>query len=120
MRKSLAEEVIRNGVAAATEDPRFAPVRPEELPFLDYSVDVLGEPEPVSNLGRARSCALRGHRDPRASAGPAASRIWKASTPSFDQIAIAKQKAGIRPDEQVRLERFEVVRHTAGGKPRRS
>lgn len=37
----------------------------------------------------------------------------------FDQIAIAKQKAGIRPDEQVHLERFEVVRHTAGGEPRR-
>lgn len=44
VRKSLAEEVIRNGVAAATEDPRFAPVRPEELPHLEYSVDVLGEP----------------------------------------------------------------------------
>ena len=27
------------------------------------------------------------------------------------QISIAKQKAGIRPGEQVSLERFEVVRH---------
>ena len=119
VRKSLAEEVIRNGVAAATEDPRFAPVRPEELPFLDYSVDVLGEPEPVSNLeeldpARYGVIVTRGHRR-----GLLLPDLEGVDT-VFDQIAIAKQKAGIRPDEQVRLERFEVVRHTAGGKPRRS
>ena len=28
-----------------------------------------------------------------------------------EQIAIARQKAGIREDEEVKLERFEVVRH---------
>ena len=28
------------------------------------------------------------------------------------QIAIARQKAGIGPEEQVRLQRFEVVRHS--------
>ena len=28
-----------------------------------------------------------------------------------EQIAIARQKAGIRGDEPVALERFEVVRH---------
>ena len=27
------------------------------------------------------------------------------------QVAIAKQKAGIRPDEEVKLQRFEVIRH---------
>ena len=44
--------------------------------------------------------------------------LW---TPTATELAaIAKQKAGIRPDEQVHLERFEVVRHTAGGEPRRS
>jgi AMMECR1 domain-containing protein len=36
----------------------------------------------------------------------------------MDQIAIAKQKAGIAPDEDARLERFEVVRHTRGGDAR--
>ena len=119
VRKSLAEEVIRNGVAAATEDPRFAPVRPEELPFLEYSVDVLGESEPVDNLeeldpARYGVIVTRGHRR-----GLLLPDLEGVDT-VFDQIAIAKQKAGIRPDEQVHLERFEVVRHTAGGKPRRS
>jgi AMMECR1 domain-containing protein len=28
-----------------------------------------------------------------------------------DQIAIAKQKAGISPFEEVELQRFEVIRH---------
>ena len=28
-----------------------------------------------------------------------------------EQIAIARQKAGIRPGEKVSLQRFEVVRH---------
>ena len=29
-----------------------------------------------------------------------------------EQVLIAKQKAGIRPNENVSLQRFEVVRHT--------
>ena len=106
-------------MAAATEDPRFAPVRPEELPFLEYSVDVLGESEPVDNLeeldpARYGVIVTRGHRR-----GLLLPDLEGVDT-VFDQIAIAKQKAGIRPDEQVHLERFEVVRHTAGGEPRRS
>jgi hypothetical protein len=32
------------------------------------------------------------------------------STRSVQQIGIALQKAGIRPDESYRMERFEVVR----------
>ena len=28
------------------------------------------------------------------------------------QVAIARQKGGIRPEEKISLERFEVVRHT--------
>ena len=94
-------------------------MRPEELPFLEYSVDVLGEPEPVDNLEeldptRYGVIVTRGHRR-----GLLLPDLEGVDT-VFDQIAIAKQKAGIRPDEQVHLERFEVVRHTAGGEPRRS
>ena len=44
VRKTLAEEIIQNAVSAATEDPRFPAVRREELPYLEISVDVLGEP----------------------------------------------------------------------------
>ena len=46
---SLAEEIIRNAVSAAARDPRFDPVRPEELAELEVSVDVLGEPEDIAS-----------------------------------------------------------------------
>jgi len=44
-RKCLGEEIIRNAISAATEDPRFMPVTESELDDLDISVDVLSEPE---------------------------------------------------------------------------
>lgn len=76
---------------------------------------MLGEPEPVDNLEeldptRYGVIVTRGHRR-----GLLLPDLEGVDT-VFDQIAIAKQKAGIRPDEQVHLERFEVVRHTAGGR----
>jgi AmmeMemoRadiSam system protein A len=39
----LARTVERMAAAAATEDPRFEPVRPEELDDLDLTVSALGE-----------------------------------------------------------------------------
>ncbi|MBP1729430.1 MAG: hypothetical protein H6Q56_1803 [Deltaproteobacteria bacterium] len=45
---SLHRSVIQNAVAAATKDPRFSPVRPEELPNLSLEVTVLSPLEPVS------------------------------------------------------------------------
>ncbi|MBI1866060.1 MAG: AmmeMemoRadiSam system protein A [Nitrospirae bacterium] len=49
--ENVAREIIANAVSAATRDPRFAPVRPEEVDALWISVDVLSNPEPVSDLG---------------------------------------------------------------------
>ena len=40
----VASEIIRNAIAAATEDPRFLPVDYEELKSLDISVDLLLSP----------------------------------------------------------------------------
>ncbi len=40
-RPTLAAEIIGNAVNAASRDPRFWPVRPDELPGLHISVDVL-------------------------------------------------------------------------------
>ncbi|MEC4176325.1 AmmeMemoRadiSam system protein A [Adlercreutzia sp. R7] len=116
-RSCVAEEVIMNAVAAATDDPRFTPVTPDELDALSYSVDVLGEPEPVESLEQL---------DPRRY-GVIVTRGFKRGLllpdlegveTAFDQIAIAKMKAGIAPDEDAQLERFEVVRHTLGGQAR--
>ena len=46
---SVAEEILQNGVSACARDPRFDPVTAEELPLLEYSVDVLGEAEPIDS-----------------------------------------------------------------------
>jgi uncharacterized protein (TIGR00296 family) len=46
---SIAEEILRNGVSACSEVPRFDPVRPDELDALVYSVDVLSPAEPIAS-----------------------------------------------------------------------
>ena len=48
---SLAEEVVRSAVLAATDDPRFDPVQRRELSSLSYEVSVLGDPERVDGIG---------------------------------------------------------------------
>ena len=107
---SVAEEIMRNAVSAAAEDPRFPPVAPEELPELTYSVDVLGETEEIDSpdkldVKRYGVIVQKGNR--RGLLLPNLEGVE--SVP--EQIAIAKQKAGIGEDEEVRLSRFEVVRH---------
>jgi len=49
-KENVAEEIIHNGVAAATEDYRFGPIQKEELPSLSYTVYILEKPELVKNI----------------------------------------------------------------------
>ncbi len=49
-RMNIAEEIIHNAVAAATEDYRFGSVQKEELPYLSYTVYILGGPETVNSV----------------------------------------------------------------------
>ena len=112
---SVADEIVRNGVAAASEDPRFPPVRPDELDALAYSVDVLFPPEPVDSPAeldpvRYGVIVAKGYRR-----GLLLPNLEGVDTVE-QQLSIAKRKAGIDPaDDDVRLERFEVVRHDRGG-----
>lgn len=107
---SVADEVIRNAVAAATEDPRFDPVEPEELDSLEVSVDELSPPEAVeglSGLDPRRFGVIVEARGRRGLLLPDLEGVDTAE----QQVAIAARKAGIPPGEQVRLYRFTVVRH---------
>ncbi len=108
---SLAEEIIRNAVSASTRDPRFDPIRPDELKWLEISVDVLGAPEDIASEAeldpkRYGVIVCRGGR--RGLLLPDLEGVDTAE----QQVAIARQKAGIGPEETVALQRFEVVRHT--------
>lgn len=46
----LASVIGQCAVAAAMEDPRFPPVRPDEVPELEVEVSVLGPIEPVRDV----------------------------------------------------------------------
>lgn len=107
---SIAEEIVENAVSASVRDPRFNPVREEELEQLSISVDVLGELEPVTSLEqldvkRYGVVVTKGRRR-----GLLLPNLDGVDTVE-QQVAIARQKAGIGSDERVELERFEVVRH---------
>lgn len=107
----VAEEILRNAISAGTEDPRFPPVRKDELPQLVYSVDVLSPPEPIDSVEMldVREYGVivtKGFRR-----GLLLPNLEGVNTVE-QQVYIALQKAGISPDENYSLERFKVVRHT--------
>jgi MEMO1 family protein len=111
-RADVAEEVIENAIASATRDPRFPPVRSEELDDLEISVDVLSEPEPVASeadLDPEMYGVIVTDPDSfrRGLLLPALEQVKTAQ----QQVAIARQKAYIGPDEPVRLYRFRVKRY---------
>ncbi len=110
-RESLAREIIENAVSACSRDPRFDPIRPDELKWLEINVDVLGEPEEIASedqldVKRYGVIVSRGHR--RGLLLPDLDGVDTVE----QQVAIARKKAGIGPTEKVTLQRFEVVRHT--------
>ncbi len=107
---SIAQEIIENGVSAATRDPRFSPIEPEELDKLTITVDVLGDTEKIDSpdkldVRRYGVVVTKGFKR-----GLLLPNLEGVDTVE-EQIAIAKQKAGIGEQEQAELERFEVVRH---------
>jgi len=108
---NIALEVIHNAISAATRDPRFPPVREQELDGLDVKVDVLCEPEPVSSMAEL---------DPKRY-GVIVQSGWRRGLllPDLEgvdtveyQVEIACRKAGIRPRDPKELYRFEVNRYT--------
>lgn len=108
--ENIASEIIQNAISAATRDPRFLPVEPSELNELVYSVDVLSEPERISSLKEL---------DPKRYGIIVMSGIRKGLLlPDLEgvdtvkeQIRIASMKAGISPDEDIEIYRFEVKRY---------
>lgn len=109
-RQNVAEEIIANAVAAATQDPRFDPITPGELKDLDVNVDVLTEPEPVADpstldpkkYGVIVECGYR-----RGLLLPDLPGVESVQ----EQINICCAKGGIRPGEPVKLYKFEVNRY---------
>lgn len=107
---TIAHETVRNAICAATQDPRFQRLRPEELGSIRYTVDVLTPPEPVPNertLDPRRYGVIVQSGGRRGLLLPDLEGVDTAER----QIAIAMQKAGIAPGSPVDLYRFEVRRY---------
>lgn len=106
----LKEEIHTNALSAALNDPRFSPLRAEELDHIYISVDVLDIPEPVHSVEEL---------DPKVY-GIIVSAKYKRGVllpdlPGIerieDQIAIAMRKAGIDAGSPIHIERFKVSRY---------
>jgi len=112
VKDTLAEEIIWNAISAATRDPRFAPVRADELSDLKYSVDVLTAPE---------ACAID-DLDPQAYGvivedeslqrrGLLLPNLAGIDT-AAEQVEIATRKGGIRAGAPVKIFRFRAERYS--------
>ncbi|HEX3081950.1 MAG TPA: AmmeMemoRadiSam system protein A [Candidatus Saccharimonadia bacterium] len=110
-KETLAEEVVSNAVAAATQDPRFEPVTPGELDGLAVSVDVLSKPVLVrgkAKLDPKKYGVIVSTKDGREG-------VLLPDLPGVDthakQLEICREKAGIGLDERVQVRRFTVRRY---------
>ncbi len=108
----LGREIMRNARSASLKDPRFAPVREEELSALALSVDILSPSQPCTYADL----------DP-AHYGVIVRAGWRRGVLLPDlkgvdsvevQVGIARQKAGIPDREPFDLERFRVTRCVEG------
>ena len=111
MYKNLAGEIEANAVSASQHDPRFKPVKIEELDDLIINVDILAEPEQIyseDGLDIKKYGIIVQAADGR---DGVLLPDLKGITSIKEQITIAREKGGILPDEEVSLFRFTVDRH---------
>jgi hypothetical protein len=107
---TLAAETIQNAISSAAHDPRFPPVRPEELPELEIEVSVLHRAEKISSLEQLdprRYGVIVQHGRRRGLLLPDIEGIDDAVT----QVEIARQKAWIAPDQPLEMFRFQVDKY---------
>lgn len=107
---NIAEEIIKNAISAATEDPRFLPLTTSELEDIEISVDILSPLEEVKDIKK--------DLDPK-KYGVVVEKGWRRGVllPDLEgvdtieeQLGIALAKAGISSSEDFKVYRFSVER----------
>ena len=115
--RSLQEDVRINALAAAREDPRFAPLEVHELERLSIEVCVLTPPEPLACSSESQLLARvrpgtdglvlsRGRH--RATLLP---QVWESLPTPREFVDALWEKAGLEPGtwhRDLRIERYEV------------
>jgi AmmeMemoRadiSam system protein A len=106
---NLAEEVIRNAIRSANEDPRFNPVEKKELPFLTFSVDVLTPVKKINDLKQHNvkqfGLVVRGEGK-QGVLLPDLDNIKTAN----QQLKVCLRKGGFKNNDTYELFRFKVKR----------
>lgn len=108
-KENLAEELIKNAISAC-HDPRFEPVTKEELKDLSIKIDILSPLEKTTKnkLDPKKYGVYLKSIDGRSGLLlPDLKEIESVE----QQLTICKQKAGIYPEEEIEIYRFEVERH---------
>lgn len=109
-RDSVIDEVMNNAISAAIRDPRFSPIDQTELDKLKYSVDILHEPEKVTDFNQL---------DPKiygiiVSCAAGKQALLLPDLEGLDtverQVVGCMKKAGILPEEKLFIQRFKVDR----------
>lgn len=106
--RDLVEETWQVACLAAFHDPRFPPLRAEELAGVRFSVNVLGPLEAASpdKLDPAAyGIAIRAHDGRHSLLLPAIKGIASVDA----QLRVARQKAGMASDEPVEIQRFTTM-----------
>jgi AmmeMemoRadiSam system protein A len=109
-RWDTAREIVAAAVSAASADPRFSPVRADELDALDYEVDIVSTPEAVGGLDDLdpRSYGVLVEADGRR--GVLLPDLAGVDT-AAQQVDIARAKAGLGSGVALHLHRFTVRRY---------
>ena len=106
----LVAETMACAILAAFKDPRFPPLRAEELDQCAIEVTVLGPLEPVGSEAELDPARYGIEvSDPRGRRGVLLPDLEGVDTPER-QIALAKRKAGIEEDAGLSIRRFEATR----------
>jgi AmmeMemoRadiSam system protein A len=115
--RPLLADVRANAVAAALRDPRFPPLRAEELPQTRIEVSLLSAAEDMEIASEADAIArLRPGVDGVVlqfgrARGTFLPQVWESLPRPEDFLAQLKRKAGLPPDfwhDDIRLARYTV------------
>lgn len=110
VRDSIIDEIMNNAVSSAFYDPRFPAVSEDELSNLKYSVDILHEPEKVTDFRQL---------DPKnygiiITSNTGRKALLLPDLEGLDtvekQVAACMRKAGIQVSETVTIQRFKAER----------
>jgi len=105
-RKNIADEIIKNTIKAASKDQRYENIHVSDLPFVTYSVSIVGKIEPINDSGELnpRIYGLLVKKGKKAGVllpGEAKTNRW--------QVLECKRLAGINFREEVEMYRFRTI-----------